>query len=391
MFEPTRQAYIFVAYRKKIMKFIVNSSVLLKHLNYIDGVVVAKPIIPILNNFLFDIKDGNLTISSTDLETTMTTSIKVDAQEDISVAIPSKNTLELLKALPDQPLAISINIEKGSVEIKYESGRFKLTAQKGDEFPKTPEIESASSFTIPAKILQKAISKTIYAASNDEIRLNLTGVYVQLFKNNITFVATDANRLVRFTRNDVKPGIEESFILPKKALNLLKSTLPNDDTLVKVDYNRQNAFFTFGDISLICRLIDEKYPDYIAVIPTENPNKLTVDKTEFALAAKRVAITSNRSTHQIRAKVAGSELTISAEDIDFENEAQEKLTCQYEGEDMEIGFNSKYLLEMLNNVDNMQLNIEMSQPNRAAVILPTEQETDEDILMLIMPMMLNSY
>ncbi len=373
------------------MKFIVNSSVLLKHLNYIDGVVVAKPIIPILNNFLFDIKDGNLTISSTDLETTMTTAIKVDAQEDVSVAIPSKTTLELLKTLPDQPLAISINIEKGSVEIKYESGRFKLTAQKGDEFPKTPEIESASSFTIPAKILQKAISKTIYAASTDEIRLNLTGVYVQLFKNNITFVATDANRLVRFTRNDVKPGIEESFILPKKALNLLKSSLPNDDTPVKVDYNRQNAFFTFGDISLICRLIDEKYPDYIAVIPTENPNKLTVDKNEFSLAAKRVAITSNRSTHQIRVKVAGSELTVSAEDIDFENEAQEKLTCQYEGEDMEIGFNSKYLLEMLNNVDNSQLNVEMSQPNRAAVILPTTQEADEDILMLIMPMMLNSY
>jgi DNA polymerase-3 subunit beta len=391
LFEPTLQAYIFVAYREIIMKFIVNSSVLLKHLNYIDGVVVAKPIIPILNNFLFDIKDGNLTISSTDLETTMTTAIKVDAQEDVSVAIPSKTTLELLKTLPDQPLAFSINIEKGSVEIKYESGRFKLTAQKGDEFPKIPEIESASSFTIPAKILQKAITKTIYAASNDEIRLNLTGVYVQLFKNNITFVATDANRLVRFTRNDVKPGIEESFILPKKALNLLKSSLPNDDTPVKVDYNRQNAFFTFGDISLICRLIDEKYPDYIAVIPTDNPNKLTVDKNEFTLAVKRVAITSNRSTHQIRIKVAGSELTVSAEDIDFENEAQEKLTCHYEGEDMEIGFNSKYLLEMLNNVDNSQLNLEMSQPNRAAVILPTTQETDEDVLMLIMPMMLNSY
>ncbi len=373
------------------MKFIVNSSVLLRHLSFIDGVVVAKPIIPILNNFLFDIKDGVLTIHSTDLETTMSTSIKVDAKEDVSIAIPSKTTLELLKTLSDQPLAFSINEEKGSVEIKYESGRFKLTAQKGDEFPKTPEVEGASTFEIGAKILQKAINKSVFATSSDELRLNLTGVYLQLFKNNITFVATDANRLVRFTRNDVQPGTEESLILPKKALNLLKSCLPNDDTQVKVHFNRQNAFFQIGDVSLICRLIDEKYPDYRAVIPTENPNKLTIERGEFLMAVKRVSITSNKTTHQIRLKLAGSELTISAEDIDFENESQEKLACSYAGEDMEIGFNSKYLLEMLNNMDASTIVLELSQPNRAGVIVPANQEADEDVLMLIMPMMLNSY
>lgn len=373
------------------MKFIVNSSVLLKHLSYIDGVVVSKPIIPILNNFLFEIKDGNLTISSTDLETTMTTGIKVDTTENVSVAVPSKTTLELLKQLPNQPLAFSIDAEKGVVEIKYESGRFKLTAQKGEEFPKTPSVEGSNVFSIPAKVLQKAIVKSVFASSNDELRINLTGVYVQLFKNNITFVATDANRLVRFTRNDIKPGIEESFILPKKALNLLKASLPSDETEVKIEYNRQNAFFSFGDVSLICRLIDEKYPDYTAVIPKDNPNKLTVDRNEFMMAVKRVAITSNKTTHQIRVKLSGSEITISAEDIDFENEAQEKLTCTYEGEDMEIGFNSKYLFEMLSAADSDQIVIELSQPNRAGVILPSNQETDEDILMLIMPMMLNNY
>lgn len=373
------------------MKFIVNSSVLLRHLSYIDGVVVSKPIIPILNNFLFDIKDGVLTIHSSDLETTMNTSIKVDAKEDVSIAIPSKTTLELLKTLSDQPLAFSINEEKGSVEIKYESGRFKLTAQRGDEFPKTPVLEEANSFEIGAKILQKAINKTIFSTSSDELRLNLTGVYLQLFKNNITFVATDANRLVRFTRNDVQPGIEDSFILPKKALNLLKSCLPNDDTKVKVYFTHQNAHFQIGDVNLICRLIDEKYPDYRAVIPTENPNQLTIDRGEFLMAVKRVAITSNKSTHQIRLKMAGSELTISAEDIDFENESQEKLSCAYVGEDMEIGFNSKYFLEMLNTMDAPEVTLELSQPNRAGVIVPSAQETDEDILMLIMPMMLNSY
>lgn len=363
---------------------------MLKHLNYIDGVVVSKPIIPILNNFLFDIKNGMLTISSTDLETTMITQIKVDAQEDISIAIPSKNTLELLRKLPDQPLAITITPESNSVEIKYETGKFKTTAINGEEFPKTPEVDAASSFTIPSKILQKAIAKTVFATSSEEIRLNLTGVNVQLFKNSITFVATDANRLVRFTRNDIKPGIEESFILPKKALNLLKSTLPGDDTPVKVEYNRQNAFFTFGDISLICRMIDEKYPDYKAVIPIDNPNKLIVDKNDFSMAVQRVAITSNRSTHQVRVKIAGSELIVSAEDIDYENEAVERLTCNYTGEDMEIGFNSKYLLELLNNVDDEQAVIEMSQPNRAAVVLPLNQQPDEDILMLVMPMMISS-
>jgi len=373
------------------MKFIVNSSVLLRQLSYIDGVVVAKPIIPILNNFLFTINDGMLSIYSTDLETTMSTSIKVDAKENVSIAIPSKTTMELLKTLADQPLAFSINEEKGTVEIKYETGRFKLTAQRSDEFPKTPQLEDLNSFEIPAKVLQKAVAKSVFATSSDEIRLNLTGVYLQLFKNNITFVATDANRLVRFTRNDVKPGAEDALILPKKALNLLKSSLPSDDTMVKVSFNRQNAQFQFGEQSLTCRLIDEKYPDYKAVIPTENPNRLTVDRGDFLMAVRRVSITSNKSTHQIRLKMTISELTISAEDIDFENESVEKMACSYLGDDMEIGFNSKYLLEMLNNMDAAMITIELSQPNRAGVILPAEQETDEDILMLIMPMMLNNY
>ncbi len=373
------------------MKFIVNSSTLLKHLSLIDGVVVSKPIIPILNNFLFDIKNGELKISSTDLETTMTTGIKVDAKEDLSIAIPSKTTMDLLKTLPDQPLAFSINIEKGAVEIKYDSGRFKLTAQKGDEFPKNPVVEDGKKFTIPAKVLQKAITKSVFATSTDELRLNLTGVFVQLGNDDITFVATDANRLVRYNRGDVKPGVEESFILPKKALNLLKSSLPTDDTEVTVEFNRSNAHFSTADLSLICRLIDEKYPDYKAVIPQENPNSLVMDRNEFLTSVRRVSITSNKTTHQIRLKIAGSELTISAEDIDFENEAQEKQKCQYEGEDMEIGFNSKYLTEMLASLDSPEVRLEMSQPNRAGVLRPTVAEDQENILMLVMPMMLNSY
>ncbi|MCC7532768.1 MAG: DNA polymerase III subunit beta [Bacteroidia bacterium] len=373
------------------MKFIVNSSTLLKQLSNIDGVVVAKPIIPILNSFLFDIKNGELKISSTDLETTMTTSINVEAKEEISIAIPSKTTIDLLKTLADQPLAFSVNLEKGAVEIKYDTGRFKLTAQKGDEFPKNPVVEEGKKFTMPASVLQKAIAKTVFATSNDELRLNLTGVFVQLANDSITFVATDANRLVRYTRTDVSPAMEDSFILPKKALNLLKSSLPTDDTQVTIEFNRSNAFFSFGEINLICRLIDEKYPDYNAVIPTENPNVLQIDKNEFYSSVKRVSITSNKTTHQIRLKMAGSELTISAEDIDFENEAQEKISCQYTGEDLEIGFNSKYLGEMLGAIESNEIKLEMSQPNRAGVLMPSVVDEGESMLMLVMPMMLNNY
>ncbi len=357
----------------------------------IDGVVVAKPIIPILNNFLFDIKAGNLTISSTDLETTMTTSIKVDAKEDIAIAIPSKATLELLKSLPDQPLAITIDTDKNSVEIKYSLGRFKLTAQSADEFPKNQEINGDKSFTIQAGVLQKSIAKTVFATSNDDLRLNLTGVYVQLQKKSIIFVATDANRLVRYTRTDVMPGVEDTFILPKKALNLLKNTLPTTDVEVTINYNNSNAYFTFGDLSLICRLIDEKYPDYNAVIPTENPNVMTIDKNEFNSSVRRVSITSNKTTHQIRLKIAGSELAVSSEDLDYENESNEKLDCTFVGQDMEIGFNSKYLSEMIAAIDSPNVHLQMSLPNRAGVLVPETTDEGEAVLMLVMPMMLNNY
>ncbi|MDC1395589.1 DNA polymerase III subunit beta, partial [Bacteroidia bacterium] len=213
-------------------------------------------------------------------------------------------------------------------------------------------------------------------------------VYVQLFQDNAVFVATDANRLVKIERKDVKPGVETNFILPKKALNLLKANLPQDDTDTKVDFNESNAFFTFGDIRLICRLIDERYPDYKAVIPTENPNKLSLNRQDFLNSVKRISIFGNKTTNQINIKITGSELTISAEDIDLSNEAVERLGCDYAGEDMEIGFNSKLLIEMLQNINTPEIVIELSTPNRAGIILPNQNIDDEDLLMLIMPMMI---
>lgn len=372
------------------MKFIVNTDQLLHKLQMISGTIVSKPVIPILDHFLFDITDGHLIVTATDLETSMSTQMDVQADENVKIAVPSKLCLDTLRALPNQPVTFSINKDNNSVEIKSEFGRYKLIGQNGEDFPRIPDSNSDNSFSMPAGNLSSSIAKTLFATGTDELRLSLTGVYVQLEKDNATFVSTDANRLVRVMRKDVKPGISSNFILPKKALNLLKTNLPHDDTEVNIDLNESNAFFKFDDVALICRLIDEKYPDYRAVIPADNPNKLSISRQEFLNSVKRISIFANKTTNQINIKITGSELTMSAEDIDLSNEAVERLGCDYSGEDMEIGFNARLLLEMLQNMHTPNISIELSTPNRAGIILPSVNEDDEDLLMLIMPMMIAS-
>jgi DNA polymerase-3 subunit beta len=242
---------------------------------------------------------------------------------------------------------------------------------------------------MPINVLASAINKTLFATGNDELRPIMSGVFCELSSEGCTFVATDAHKLVKYKRSDANAQQTVSFILPKKPLTLLKNTLINDGE-VTIEYNETNAFFKFNDIELICRLIDGKYPNYEAVIPKENPNILTIDRMEFYNSIRRVAIFASKSTHQIRLKIAGSELHISSEDLDFSNEAFERLTCQYTGEDIEIGFNSRFLLEMLSNLNAEQINLEMSAPNRAGIIVPQDGiSEDEEVLMLVMPVMLN--
>ena len=370
------------------MKFIVNTNQLLNKLQSVSGTIVSKPVIPILDHFLFDITDKKLTITGTDLETTMSTTMEVQSDENVRIAVPSKMCMDTLKELPNQPVTFTISTEKNTIELKSEFGRYKLVGQNADDFPKIPESNAENSFSIPSRVLSSSIAQTIFSSGNDELRLSLTGVYVQLYRDNAVFVATDANRLVKVERVDVKPGLETSFILPKKALNLLKSNLPQDDSATQVDFNESNAFFTFGDVSLICRLIDERYPDYQAVIPEENPNKLTINRTEFLNSIKRSSIYGNKTTNQVNIKITGSELTIHAEDIDLSNEAVERLGCDYTGEDMEIGFNSRLLIEMLQNLSTPDIIIELSSPSRAGIILPSENVENENLLMLLMPMMI---
>ena len=373
------------------MRFIVSTSTLLKQLQAVNGASSSSTVLPILENFLFEIKDGSLTISATDLQPSMTTSLPVESKEDGKVAVPSKILLETLKTLPDQPVAFSVDAQTFAIEISAGDGKYKLSGENGEDFPKIPTVENASSVSMPASVLAEAINKTIFAVSNDDLRPAMTGVFCQLSPQNITFVATDAHKLVRYRRNDTKSDAAASFILPKKALTLLKASLGSDDSAVSLEYNSTSAFFRFGNINLICRLIDERYPDYEAVIPQSNPNKLTLDRSQFLNSLRRVVIFANKTTHQVRLKINGSELNISSEDVDFSNEAHERLGCQYEGEDMEIGFNAKFLIEMLGNLEGDEVTLEMSTPNRAGLLIPQTNNDNENVLMLVMPVMLNNY
>jgi DNA polymerase-3 subunit beta len=288
-------------------------------------------------------------------------------------------------------VAFSVDTQTYAIEISAGDGKYKLSGENGEDFPKIPMVENASSVMMPASVLAEAINKTIFAVSNDDLRPAMTGVYCQLSPQNITFVATDAHKLVRYRRMDTKSEASAAFILPKKALNLLKSSLPTEDVAVSIEYNSTSAFFRFGNINLICRLIDERYPDYDAVIPQTNPNKLTIDRGLFLNSLRRVVIFANKTTHQVRLKINGSELNISSEDVDFSNEAHERLSCQYQGEDMEIGFNAKFLIEMLSNLEGDEVSLEMSTPNRAGLLVPQTNNENENVLMLVMPVMLNSY
>ncbi|MEL6697876.1 MAG: DNA polymerase III subunit beta [Bacteroidota bacterium] len=375
------------------MNFIVSSTTLHKQLSKISGAIPSRSVLPIIENFLFDIDGNSLTISTTNLETSMQTKLMVESRgEAIKVAIPAKILLDILKALPEQPITFIIDETSFGVEISSENGKYKISGENGDDFPLIPQPEHTESIQIPMPILLKAINKTLFAASTDEDKAALNGIFFDLGEHGATFVATDAHRLVRYRRVDVTVSTPTSFIVPQKALTLLKGSLdPNDNRDVVIHYNENNAFFRTDDLLLVCRLIDQKYPDYENVIPTNNPNKLFISKQELIGTLRRVNIFANKSTHQVRFAVKGSELEISSEDPDFANEAKETLKCHYEGSDIEIGFNASLLLDVINNVETEETIVELSEPNRAGIILPNIQDEGESVLMLIMPIMLNSY
>lgn len=371
------------------MKFIISSTTLLKGLQKISGVLGTNNTLPILEDFLFELNDGKIKITASDLETTISVNLVPDMADGPGViAIPAKMLLDIMKSLPDVP--VTIDVEGTNIGIMAGEGKYKLVGHESDEFPQVPEMTETTELVLNGALLVNAFNKTLFATGNDELRPVMSGVLLELTEDSLTFVATDAHKLVRYRRHDFKSETPASIILPKKPLNHLKNIIPEDEeVIVKMEINADNAMFKFGDIVMICRLIEGKYPNYNAVIPTQNPYSLSVGRKALLDAIRRVSIFGSKSTHQVRFNIAGKELTLTAEDLDYSSEAKERLSCNYEGDNIEIGFNSRFMQEMLNTLEPERIVIELSAPNRAGIII-TEREDDdpEEILMLIMPVML---
>ena len=372
------------------MKFIVSSSLLYKEIQTLGGIINSTNTLPILDNFLFEINNNKLTLSSSDLESTMTSEIEIESTTTDKVAISAKLLTDILKTFSEQPLTFS-KTDNNTIEISASNGKYSLAYLNGDEFPKQIELLDAYETKVKASDLGNAINSTIFASGTDDLRPVMNGVFFQFNSDSLKFVATDAHKLVKFETTEYTANEVSEFIMPKKPLQILKGILQGENSELVIQHNESNAKFIFDKSSITCRLIDGKFPNYEAVIPKDNPNVLTIDRQLFLNSVRRVSIFSNKTTNQIRIKIAGTLLNISAEDFDFSNKADENLECQYSGDDIQIGFNSKFLIEMLNNLESDMIALSMSHPNRAGIIRPLNEdgESKETITMLVMPVMLN--
>ncbi len=370
------------------MKFIVSSSALLKQLQQIVGVINNNTVLPILEDFLFEIDKKKLSVVATDLETVMRVQLDVEAKTVGKVCIPAKILMDSLKNLPNQPLTFNVD-EKFGIEITSDTGKYKVMGENPENFPKEPSPDGTTAFTTTSLALLTSINKSLFAVSNDDLRPAMTGVFFELDNSGLQLVATDAHRLVRYKRKDVRCPKKDSFIVPRKPLALLKAALPNNADEITVSYNSNHFFIKHGDTQMSCRLIDARFPDYKVVIPADNPYKLIVNKTDFQNKLRQISVVSNKSTNQVALSIAGSELELMAQDVDLGNSGDERMACRYDGEDLTIAFNAKFLIEVLSVVDGEEVLVELSTPTKAGIIKPTDQEENEDLMMLVMPLMLN--
>lgn len=376
------------------MKFVVSSTELLGHLQAISRVISSKNTLPILDNFLFNLSGNDLEITASDLESTLITRMKLEnATGDGIIALPARILLDTLKEFSVQPLAFDINLDTLAVVITSENGKFNVVGQNGIDFPALPSIrkEKKFSFVINANVMLSGITKTLFATADDELRPVMGGIFLEASTDKITFVASDAHKLVRYQRSDSHADDNASFILPKKPASLLRNILPKEEGPVTVEFDDKNAFFNLNDYKVVCRLVEGNYPNYNSVIPKNNPRKVTIDRIEFYNTLKRVSVFSNQASNLVKLQLKGNQVMVSAQDIDFSISAYEKIKCQYEGDDMEIGFKSVFLLEILANIATQDVMIELADPTRAGLFLPGEIENEsEDLLMLLMPMMINA-
>jgi len=375
------------------MKFVVSSTELLSHLSAISKVISSKSTMPILDNFLFQLTETELTITASDLESTLITSLELDNIDgEGAVAVPAKLITDTLKEFPEQPLTFQIDKDSYNVEIFSDNGKFSIMGQNAEDFPEQPQLDEdgASTINVSHMALKKGIDKTLFATADDELRPVMNGIYVELTPDFMSFVASDAHKLVRYRRLDAKAEFESSFILPKKPASLLKNLLPKEEFDIKLEFDDRNAFFTLSNYKLICRLVEGNYPSYNSVIPTNNPNKMLIDRLNFYNTVKRVSVFSNAASNLVKLNINENQLVVSAQDIDFSISAVERINCEYEGDEIEIGFKSTFLQEILSNISTGDVKVEMSDPTRAGLLLPAENDEDEDMLMLLMPMMINA-
>ena len=373
------------------MRFIVSSTTLSTHLQGISRVINSKNALPILDCFLFELRDGMLTVTVSDSETTMTTTLEVvEGNADGRFAITARTLLDALKEIPEQPLTFDIDLQSLEMTVLYQNGQYSLVGQNANEFPTPVTLgENAVRMDIDAQVLLNGINRAIFATADDELRPVMNGIYFDITTESLTMVASDGHKLVRSKTMSAHGNERAAFILPKKPAVLIKNLLPKEEGLVGIEFDERNAVFTLDNYRMVCRLIEGRYPNYNSVIPANNPNKITIDRLQLLGALRRVSIFSSQASSLVKLCMSADSMVINAQDIDFSTSAKETLTCQYAGTPMEIGFKSSFLIDILNNIPSDDVLIELADPSRAGVITPVEQEEDEDLLMLLMPMMLN--
>lgn len=373
------------------MKFNVSSTALLSRLQSISKVIASKNSLPILDSFLFNLEGNKLTITASDSETRLVTSVDVISAEGEGIfAISAKILLDPLKELPEQPLNFSINEDNMEVFIHFQNGQYNFIGQRGDTYPQQkPFGENTTSIQINAQMLLSGLGRTLFASADDELRPVMNGVYFDINTDSLTFVASDGHKLARLRNYSIKAAERAAFILPKKPANLLRTILVKEQEDIAVKFDENNAYFTAANFEMVCRLIEGRYPNYNSVIPQENPHKVTIDRLSFLNALKRVSVFSNPASSLVKLHLTDNMVMVSAQDIDFSTSAEEKIVCQYTGQELKIGFKATYLIEILNNITANEVVVELADPTRAGTIVPVENEEHEDLLMLLMPMMLN--
>jgi len=373
------------------MKFIASSSALLSHLQAISRVINSKNTLPILDCFLLKIEGHKLTATASDTETTLVTNFElIEADGDGSFAIPSKTLLDSLRELSEQPLTIDIDENSLEVTIYYQNGKYKFIAQNGDEFPKLKELKDTSSnLEIPASVLLKGINTTVFASADDELRPVMNGVVLDISTEDVTFVASDSHKLVRLKNSSVHGEQKSMLIVPKKPANLLRAILPKETGNVIISFDDSNVVFRLSNYTVFCRLVEGRFPNYNVVIPQNNPYKVLVDRISFLNTLKRVAIFANQSSSLVKMVISNNKIELTTQDIDFSTSAEETISCQYEGDRITIGFKAQFIIDIVSNLNTQEIVLELADPSRAGLFLPLQNEENEDLLMLLMPMLLN--